>query len=106
MIPAMQQIADAASGLFVIQAWENYGYYYSKTLRAWYENFNRNWPNITRIEAAPRFDDKFRRMWNYYLLSCKAAFDVEELHLWQIVMSKYGARSDVYGRVMKSAARS
>ena len=106
MIPAMQQIADAASGLFVIQAWENYGYYYSKTLRAWYENFNRNWPNIMRIEAVPRFDEKFRRMWNYYLLSCKAAFDVEELHLWQIVMSKYGARSDVYGRVMKSAARS
>ncbi len=100
MIPAMSQIADAVRGLFVIQAWENYGYYYSKTLRAWYENFNRNWPRIMEIETRQRFDERFRRMWNYYLLSCKAAFDVEELHLWQIVTSKYGARSDVYRRVM------
>jgi hypothetical protein len=38
-------------------------------------------------------------MWNYYLLSCKAAFDVEDLLLWQIVMSKMGMRDSVYGRV-------
>jgi hypothetical protein len=38
-------------------------------------------------------------MWNYYLLSCKAAFDVEDLLLWQIVMSKMGMRDSVYERV-------
>ena len=38
-------------------------------------------------------------MWNYYFLMSKAAFDVEDLQLWQIVMSKLGMRDTVYSRV-------
>ena len=99
MIPSMLQLARSIHGLFVVHDWENYGHYYSKTLSAWQSNFERNWEAIKALKSKRSFDEKFRRIWNYYLLSCKAAFDVEDLLLWQIVMSKVGMRDSVYGRV-------
>ena len=38
-------------------------------------------------------------MFNYYLLSCKAAFETEHLFLWHLVMSKEGFGRSVYPRV-------
>ncbi len=99
MAPSMLQLARSIHGLFVVHDWENYGHYYSKTLSAWQNNFERNWETIKALKSERLFDEKFRRMWNYYLLSCKAAFDVEDLLLWQIVMSRMGMRDSVYGRV-------
>jgi cyclopropane-fatty-acyl-phospholipid synthase len=99
MVPSMMQLARSIHGMFVVHNWENYGHYYSKTLSAWQSNFERNWEAIKALKSKRPFDEKFRRMWNYYLLSCKAAFDVEDLLLWQIVMSKVGMRDSVYGRV-------
>ncbi len=88
MVPSMLQLARSIHGLFIVHDWENYGHDYSKTLSAWQSNFERNWETIKALKSTRPFDEKFRRMWNYYLLSCKAAFDVEALLLWQIVMSK------------------
>ncbi len=99
MAPSMLQLAASIRGLFTVHDWQNYGHYYSSTLSAWQENFERNWETIKSLKTARPFDEKFRRMWNYYLLSCKAAFDVEDLQLWQIVMSKMGLRHSVYQRV-------
>ena len=99
MIPSMRQLVHAIRELFVVHDWENYGHYYSDTLGAWQRNFERNWANILGLASSHPFDERFRRMWNYYLLSSKAAFDVESLLLWQIVMGKPGMRSAVYGRV-------
>jgi len=99
MIPSMRQLIGACRGLFVMHDWENYGHYYSKTLSAWQQNFERNWDAIKALQSKRAFDERFRRMWNYYLLASKAAFDVESLLLWQIVMSKVGCRDAVYGRV-------
>jgi cyclopropane-fatty-acyl-phospholipid synthase len=99
MAPSMLQLARSIHGQFVVHDWENYGHYYSKTLSAWQSNFERNWETIKALKSERLFDEKFRRMWNYYLLSCKAAFDVEDLLLWQIVMSKMGMRDSVYERV-------
>ncbi|WP_371060281.1 class I SAM-dependent methyltransferase [Rhodosalinus sp. 5P4] len=47
-----------------------FGESYSLTLRRWHETFNAQWDRI----AATGFDDRFRRMWNYYLTSCAALF--------------------------------
>jgi cyclopropane-fatty-acyl-phospholipid synthase len=68
-------------------------------LSAWQANFEKNWEAIKALKVRPAFDEKFRRMWNYYLFSSKAAFDVENLLLWQIVMSKIGMHDSVYERV-------
>ena len=99
MVPSMVQLAKSIRGRFVVHDWENYGHYYQQTLSAWQENFERNWAAIKAIKSKHPFDEKFRRMWNYYLMSSKAAFDVEDLLLWQIVMSKAGLRRSVYPRV-------
>ncbi len=88
MVPSKLQLARSIHGLFIVHDWENYGHYYSKTLSAWQSNFERNWETIKALKSTRPFDERFRRMWNYYLLSCKAAFDAEALLLWQIVMSK------------------
>ena len=43
-------------------------------------------------------------MWNYYLLSSKAAFDVEQLHLWQLVMTRRQSGRGVHARVRQRSA--
>lgn len=100
MAPSMPQLARAVQGLFSAHDWENYGLYYSKTLAAWQARFEKNWNKIKALTGKQTFDERFRRMWNYYLLSCKAAFDLEQLLLWQIVLAKSGTRSTVLARVM------
>jgi cyclopropane-fatty-acyl-phospholipid synthase len=97
----MSQLADAAEGKFVVEDWENYGHHYSTTLQAWHDRFNANWDRIRSLKTARPFDERFRRMWNYYLMSCKAAFDVELLHLWQLVMTRRDSGRGVYRRVMR-----
>jgi cyclopropane-fatty-acyl-phospholipid synthase len=104
MAPAMSQLSNAAEGKFVVEDWENYGHYYAKTLEAWYERFNANWDRIRALKTAKPFDERFRRMWNYYLMSCKAAFEVEQLHLWQLVMTRRHSGRGVYRRVMRTNA--
>jgi cyclopropane-fatty-acyl-phospholipid synthase len=105
MVPAMNQLIRATQDLFVIQDWENYGHYYEPTLQAWYDNFNANWEQIRALDSKQRFDERFRRMWNYYLLSCKAAFEVEELYLWHLVMTRHGSGRGVYDRVRHHTGR-
>ena len=99
MAPAMSQLSRAAEDALVIQDWENYGHYYVPTLQTWYDRFNANWPKIRALDSAKPFDERFRRMWNYYLMSCKAAFEVEELYLWHLVMTRRGSGRGVYDRV-------
>ncbi len=99
MAPSMEQLAKAFVGLMVVQDWENYGLYYAPTLAAWQENFEANWDAISAIDSARPFDERFRRMFNYYFLSCKAAFETENLHLWHVVLTKKGQGRKVYPRV-------
>jgi cyclopropane-fatty-acyl-phospholipid synthase len=101
MAPSMSQLAQAAEGRLVIEDWENYGHDYVPTLQAWYDRFNASWDAIRALDTDPPFDDRFRRMWNYYLMTCKAAFAVEDLHLWQLVMTRRVSGRGVYGRVRR-----
>ncbi|HXF90935.1 MAG TPA: cyclopropane fatty acyl phospholipid synthase [Candidatus Nitrosotenuis sp.] len=84
-IPSIQQIGSALEGLFVMEDWHNFGPNYDKTLMAWHKNFNDNW-----FAIKDKYDERFRRMWSYYLLSCAASFRARKNHLWQIVLSKGG----------------
>jgi len=84
-IPSAAHIIDATKERFVIEDWHNFGAYYDPTLMAWYKNFNKNWKTLGRI-----YDERFKRMWNYYLLICAASFRARRIHLWQIVFSKNG----------------
>ena len=85
MLPSAKQITSAAEGLFVLEDWHSFGPYYDDTLMAWYGNFKTNWDKIRDA-----YDQRFFRMWTYYLLSCAGSFRARRNQLWQIVFSKKG----------------
>jgi cyclopropane-fatty-acyl-phospholipid synthase len=87
LIPSAKQIASAAEGLFVLEDWHSFGQYYDKTLMAWYNNFTKNWTKIK-----DKYDDRFYRMWTYYLLLSAGCFRSRRNQLWQIVFSKKGIK--------------
>lgn len=89
ILPAASQITRAYEGLFKLEDWHNFGVHYDKTLMAWYHNFTKNWHLIKNY-----YDERFRRMWNYYLLTCAGAFRAHQNQLWQIVLSKIDSHID------------
>lgn len=86
MIPSITQLGAAMENLFVMEDWHNIGPSYDRTLMAWQANFENAWP-----ELKAHYDERFRRMWNYYLLSSAGGFRGRMLQLWQIVMTKPGS---------------
>ena len=87
MLPSAKQITSASEGIFVIEDWHSFGQYYDKTLMAWYNNFTKNW---TKLKDT--YDEKFYRMWTYYLLSSAGSFRSRRNQLFQIVFSKKGIK--------------
>jgi cyclopropane-fatty-acyl-phospholipid synthase len=85
MLPSVAYIGKAIEDLFIVEDLHNFGAYYDLTLMAWFNNFEKGWPQIK-----DRYSEKFYRMWKYYLLSCAGAFRARHLQLWQIVLSKKG----------------
>jgi cyclopropane-fatty-acyl-phospholipid synthase len=60
---------------------------YSQTLRRWHDAFSNRWDEI----ATQGFDDRFRRMWDFYLTSCAAAFRTRICDVTQITVTRPGA---------------
>ena len=87
MIPAINDIIKATNQSFIIEDWHNFGPYYDKTLMAWYKNFIN-----ARSQLKNKYNERFMRMWCFYLLSCAAYFRTRQLQLWQIVMTKTGTQ--------------
>lgn len=85
MLPSIKLLGNAMENLFVLEDLHNFGADYDKTLMAWYKNCEENWD---RIE--PKQSETFRRLWNYYLLSCAGAFRARAMQLWQMVLSPKG----------------
>ena len=71
------------AGLNVAKSIE-FGQCYSQTLRRWHETFNARWDDIQALG----FDDRFRRMWNFYLTSCAAGFMSGNCDVTQITVAK------------------
>jgi len=89
-LPSIAQIGNAVEGLFVMEDWHNLGQHYEQTVLAWHKNLNKAWPALQN-----KYDEKFRRMFEYYLLSCAGAFRARQMQLWQIVFTKNGAQQPV-----------
>jgi cyclopropane-fatty-acyl-phospholipid synthase len=86
MQPSIAQLAGAVEDVFVIEDLHNFGADYDKTLMAWYNNFNDNWNAIKNT-----YNERFHRMWKYFLLSSAGAFRARSKNqLWQIILSKNG----------------
>jgi len=85
MLPSPQvftQQADLA-GLTITKNLA-FGQDYSHTLRIWFDQFNAAWPSIQKFG----FDNRFRRMWNYYLAACAASFRYKNTDVIQFTLTK------------------
>ena len=85
MLPSPAVLAQQVekAGLNVVKSIE-FGESYSQTLRRWHDTFNDKWDQVVSMG----FDDRFRRMWNFYLTSCAATFHYGNCDVTQITISK------------------
>lgn len=84
-LPTLAEIAEAASGRFVVEDVHNLGPDYDRTLMAWHRNFEDAWPRL-----GDRYDERFHRLWRYYLLSCAGAFRARHVQVFQVVLTRPG----------------
>jgi len=69
---------------FQIQWLRDIGPHYARTLRGWRERFTGNLPEVRRLG----FDERFIRMWDFYLASCEAGFDVGYIGDAQMLLAR------------------
>jgi cyclopropane-fatty-acyl-phospholipid synthase len=97
-IPSLSETLAAmeASGLEVLDV-ENLRRHYALTLDCWAERFERRWPEIQAIDPK-RFDERFRRIWRTYLISCAEMFrsPASTTYLFQVLFSKGNVAADAY----------
>jgi len=86
-LPSGQQLSKVIEQDFVLEDWHNFGQDYDTTLMAWWKNFNAAWPQL-----ADKYDERFYRMFKYYLNTCAGYFRSRQGQLWQLVLSKRGRR--------------
>lgn len=82
-LPSAEQLSQVLNQRLIIEDWHNFGHDYYNTLMAWWENFDAAWPSLSH-----KYDERFYRMWKYYLLSCAGFFKARQGQLWQLVLSK------------------
>ncbi len=81
-VPSRREINNAGLGLFRLEDWHNFGPDYDRTLMAWAQRVDAAWP-----ELSDRYDERFQRLWMFYLYSCAAFFRSRQGQLWQQVYS-------------------
>ncbi|MFW8636586.1 class I SAM-dependent methyltransferase [Cribrihabitans pelagius] len=85
MLPSPKVLREQVekAGLGVVRSIE-FGDSYEQTLRRWHDTFNGHWEQI----AGMGFDERFRKMWNFYLTSCAAAFKSGNCDVTQITIAR------------------
>ncbi|MEM6311236.1 MAG: cyclopropane-fatty-acyl-phospholipid synthase family protein [Pseudomonadota bacterium] len=85
MLPSPMALREQVvkAGLSVEKSIE-FGQSYNITLRRWHETFNEKWDQVAQMG----FDDRFRRMWNFYLTSCAATFESGNCDVTQITIKR------------------
>jgi cyclopropane-fatty-acyl-phospholipid synthase len=85
MLPSITQIGQSIERQFVMEDWHNFGPDYDRTLMSWWSRFDENWDKLKAD-----YDQRFYRMWKFYLLSAAGLFRCRENQLWQIVLTPHG----------------
>uniref|UniRef100_UPI00370386C1 class I SAM-dependent methyltransferase n=1 Tax=Mesorhizobium atlanticum TaxID=2233532 RepID=UPI00370386C1 len=77
MAPAIERAGLQITDIEVLRL------HYAETLKDWRKRFMANRDRIAAI-----YDDRFCRMWEFYLAGCEAAFRHSGLVVFQIQLSK------------------
>jgi cyclopropane-fatty-acyl-phospholipid synthase len=84
ILPSLPQIEKAIRGLFVIESMQNYADDYDKTLMEWWRRFDASYEQLKA--ANPKYDERFYRMWKFYLQGCAGLFRANEVQVCQILL--------------------
>jgi cyclopropane-fatty-acyl-phospholipid synthase len=83
-LPAMSQLSPILERQnFWVTDFENLRLHYALTLSAWHDRFQANRAHVTKL-----YDERFCRMWEYYLKSCEAGFRWSGLTVFQLQLAK------------------
>jgi cyclopropane-fatty-acyl-phospholipid synthase len=100
-LAAIGRILDslARTTTLSMYAAENFGTHYARTLRAWRSRF------LARLDQvrALGFDERFVRMWDFYLAICEAAFLERHTGVFQLMLVKNGTRRRLFNEPWSSA---
>ncbi|RWS30416.1 cyclopropane-fatty-acyl-phospholipid synthase-like protein [Leptotrombidium deliense] len=83
--PNTMEITQNTTDLLVIEDWHNLGNDMTLTFDAWFDNFNKSWPQIEN-----KYGNEFYRLWSHYLKMGAGAFKARKIQIWHIVFSKDG----------------
>ncbi len=84
-IPAVSEaVAAAEKAGFLVKDVEILPIHYAKTCRMWREKFVQNWDEVAGI-----YDEKFCRMWEFYLAASEVAFLHFRLMIFQLILAKH-----------------
>jgi cyclopropane-fatty-acyl-phospholipid synthase len=85
LLPSVEAVARAvATTRLMIVGLEEIGFGYARTLREWRENV---WRNVEQVRALG-YDERFLRIWTFYLAYCEAAFAIRSLRNVQLVLAR------------------
>lgn len=84
--PSLAQLGKAMENLFVLEDLHNIGPDYRPTLLAWWKNFEAGYPTLDQ----KKYDERFYRMWRFYLLSAAGAVAARESQLWHLALTHIG----------------
>jgi len=85
MLPSPTALRDQVSkaGL-VLTGNREFGLDYARTLRMWQESFAEAWPKIEPLG----FDERFKRLWHFYLAYCEAGFSSANTDVTQVTLAR------------------
>jgi cyclopropane-fatty-acyl-phospholipid synthase len=86
LIPSLTAIARAMtqSSDLIVEGLEDIGIHYADTLRTWRDRFFAQHDDVLALG----YDERFVRIWEYYLASCEALFRTRALRDLQLVLSR------------------
>lgn len=83
-IPALSEIMTAVEKEdFISQDIEVWRLHYAQTLRHWHDRFVANEERVREI-----YDDRFCRMWRYYLVACEQTFRCNRQVVFQLQLAR------------------
>ncbi len=102
-IPSVHALLAAktrSSDLALIQL-DDFGDSYARTLQAWRERFMAQLPQV----RAQGFDERFIRMWEFYLAYCEGGFRERSIGVAHLLLAKPGHRRPALPSPIETAAR-
>ena len=86
LVPSVTAMLEAVtrSSALTLEQLDSYGQHYGETLRRWHHAFREQTQEVESLG----FDERFRRIWEYYLCYCEAGFNRRALNLVQLVLAR------------------